>query len=121
MKIGVLPCQGACNVGMMTNKVALQFVDNENINMVCPLGLPLGIKSMIDKAAANDKHIAINGCPLKCASKAYDAAGIRDYEEVTITQEFDIQKNKNYNDETNMEQVKERVGTLISQMARTGK
>ncbi len=25
MKIGILPCQDSCNVGMMTNKVALRF------------------------------------------------------------------------------------------------
>ncbi|GAU79916.1 putative zinc-binding protein [Fusibacter sp. 3D3] len=48
MKIGILPCQGACNVGVMTNKVALNLVDNETVNMVCPLGLPLGIQNIID-------------------------------------------------------------------------
>ncbi len=58
MKIGILPFQGACNVGMMTNKVALRFVDNETVNMVCPLGLPLGIEHIIKMATANDKHIA---------------------------------------------------------------
>jgi len=36
MKIGILPCQGACNVGVMSNKVALRYVNNDTINMVCP-------------------------------------------------------------------------------------
>ena len=41
MIIGILPCQGACNVGVMTNKV-------EMVNMVCLLGLSLGNKHNID-------------------------------------------------------------------------
>lgn len=113
MKIGILPCQGACNVGVMTNKVALKFVDNDQVNMVCPLGLPLGIKNIIDTALLNDKHIALNGCPLKCASKALEVVEIKDFEEITLTSDFGIQKNKNFNDETNMNQVEDRVKEVI--------
>ena len=84
MKTGILPCQGACNVGVMTNKVALDMVDNETVNMVCPLGLPLGIKSIIDMANVNEKHLALNGCPVKCASKALESAGITEYVEAKV-------------------------------------
>jgi len=115
MKIGILPCQGACNVGVMTNKVALRLVDNETINMVCPLGLPLGIKSIIDMANKNDKHLALNGCPIKCGSKALDAAGINEYAEITLTTDFDIPKNKNFKDETNINNVEEKVKGIIDQ------
>lgn len=115
MKIGILPCQGACNVGVMTNKVALKFVDNESVNMVCPLGLPLGIQSIIDMANTNDKHLAINGCPIQCASKALASAGIKEFKEVTLTSDFAIQKNKNYKDETNMHLVEAKVSEIIEQ------
>lgn len=116
MKIGLLPCQGACNVGVMTNKVALRLVNNDTINMVCPLGLPLGIKSIIDMANVNNKHIALNGCPIKCASKALESAGINEYSELTLTTDFGITKNKNFNDETNLENVEERVKGLVEQL-----
>lgn len=119
MKIGILPCQGACNVGVMTNKVALKLVDNNTINMVCPLGLPLGIKKIIDMGAVNDKHIALNGCPIKCSSKALESVGFEKYDEITITQEFDIEKNKNFNDETNMEQIEEKVKEVIDNLFST--
>ena len=115
MKIGLLPCQGACNVGVMTNKVALRLVNNDTINMVCPLGLPLGIKSIIDMANVNNKHIALNGCPIKCASKALESAGINEYSEITLTTDFSIAKNKNFSDETNLEAVEERVKNVIEQ------
>ena len=116
MKIGILPCQGACNVGVMTNKVALKFVDNENVNMVCPLGLPLGLKNIIEMAKVNDKYIALNGCPVKCASKALDAVDFKEYEEITLTSNFDIQKNKKFDDETNMGNVEDRVREVINNL-----
>lgn len=115
MKIGILPCQGACNVGVMTNKVALKLVDNETVNMVCPLGLPLGIKSIIDMANTNQKHIALNGCPIKCSSKALESAGITRYQEITLTSDFDISKNKKFNDETNIDQVEMKVINVVNE------
>lgn len=115
MKIGILPCQGACNVGVMTNKVALNLVDNETVNMVCPLGLPLGIKNIIDMANVNEKHIALNGCPIKCASKALESAGITEYKEITLTSDFDIPKNKNFKDETKINDVEAKVKDVIDE------
>ena len=115
MKIGILPCQGACNVGVMTNKVTLNFVDIETVNMVCPLGLPLGIKGIIDTAKVNEKHLAINGCPVECASKALESAGITEYKKITLTTDFDIPKNKNFKDETNMNKVEAKVKDIIDE------
>lgn len=117
MKIGILPCQGACNVGVMSNKVALRYVNNDTINMVCPLGLPLGIESIIKMAKANDKHIALNGCPVRYSSKALESAGIMKYEEFTITEDFNIKKNKDFSDETNMELIEEKMGETIARLS----
>lgn len=115
MKIGILPCQGACNVGVMTNKVALKFVNNDSVNMVCPLGLPLGIEHIIKMGATNDKHIALNGCPERCASKALESAGFTIAGEIMLTQDFGIKKNKIFNEEPNMDQVEAKVkGMLFS-------
>ncbi|NLI16234.1 MAG: hypothetical protein GX409_08130, partial [candidate division Zixibacteria bacterium] len=76
-KIGILPCGGACNVGMLTIKATIAMVkENEAVKYVCPLGLPLGIQSIIAKAKQSDKFIAINGCEMECASKALQAVSI---------------------------------------------
>ncbi len=63
MQIGSLPCQGACNVGVMTNKVALEMVDNE----------------------------------------------------MTLTSDFDIPKDKNFKDETNINKVEAKVKVIIDE------
>ena len=47
-------------------------------------------------AAGNDKHIAFNGCLVKCSLKTLESAGFSEYEEMIITQDIDIQKNKKF-------------------------
>lgn len=116
MKIGILPCQGSCNVGVMTNKIAVSLVDHERINMVCPLGLPLGIESIINMAKLNDKHLALNGCSVRCASKALESANIHAFAEITLTDDFGIQKNKNFKDETKIDLVYKRVQFELDQL-----
>lgn len=115
-RIGLIPCQGTSNVGMITNKVAVNVTDNEKVNMVCPLGLPLGIKSMVDKVNGYDHHIALNGCPMRCASKALEAAGVTEYEEIIVTSDFDIKKSKDMRDETGMDLVEAKVSELIEKV-----
>jgi len=114
MKVGILPRQGTCNVGNMTHKVALKLVDGEKVTTVCALGLPLGIPSIIAKAKMNDRFVALNGCQIRCASLALDRIGVKDYEEITLTNDFCIEKNMRYQEETKMEEVEARVKSLIS-------
>ncbi|MGB9840947.1 putative zinc-binding protein [Thermovenabulum sp.] len=116
MKLGLLPCQGACNLGNMTGKIALKYVDNNNINMVCALGLPLGIEGIIKMAKSNDKFIAINGCEIKCSSKTLEKIGINDFEEITLTSDFGLKKNKNFNDETGIGEVEKVVKVKIEKI-----
>lgn len=77
------------------------------------LGLPLGIESITNMAKTNNKFIVLNGCPMKCASKSLEKAEIKNYEDLTLTSDFGIQKNKNYKDETNMEKVEQVVKEKI--------
>jgi len=113
MKLGILPCQGACNVGVMTGKIALKFVDNERVNMVCALGLPLGIENIINNARKNDAFIALNGCPVKCSSKVLDKIGIKNYKELVLTSDFGIKKSKDFRDESHLVDVEQKVKEMI--------
>jgi len=115
LKIGILPCQGTCNVGNMTHKIALKLADNVKINTVCSLGLPLGIQSIINAAKMNERFIALNGCSTKCSSLALKKVGIADFSELTLTDDFAIQKNKNFNDETKFDQVEAATRNIISE------
>gem|GEM_PF-580026 len=116
MKIGFLPCQGTCNVGVMTSKIAMGFAEKGVGDMVCPLGIPLGLEGILKKAKTNDRFIALNGCTLKCASKTLDSADLREYQEVVLTSDFGIEKNKNYHEENGMERVAKHVSQMLSEM-----
>jgi uncharacterized metal-binding protein len=99
----------------MTHKIALKLADNVKINTVCSLGLPLGIQSIINTAKMNERFIALNGCSTKCSSLALKKVGIADFSELTLTDDFAIQKNKNFNDETKFDQVEAATRNIISE------
>lgn len=91
MNIKIFPCQGHCNVSMMTKTVAEFFADDEKIRIVHHLNLPLDNGSGI-----KDKYIALNGCPSKCASKEFDTVKFKPHEEIIITKDFDPKNNEKY-------------------------
>ena len=105
MNIGIFPCQGRCNVSMMTKTMAEFFVDDEIIRVLPHLNLPSE-----NESCNKEMYIAINGCPAKCASKEFDTARIKPHEEIVITKDFDPKNNKKYeelldiDDEVNMVQ-----------------
>jgi uncharacterized metal-binding protein len=113
--IGLLPCSGACNVGMLTTKCVTQMAQkHDNINFVCALGLPLGIESIVNNAKKSEYYIALNGCKVACASKALKSVHIEPDEEIIITEDLGIQKNKNYSDENGLDALLKKVELMIN-------
>lgn len=115
MSVGIIPCQVTSNTGTMTTKSAMEKIDGKKIKTVCSLGLPLGIEGIIKNAKTNETYITLNGCPVKCASKALESIGIDSFEEINIT-ELEIQKSKDLNDETDIDKVKEKVDEVLSRI-----
>jgi uncharacterized metal-binding protein len=113
--IGLLPCSGACNVGMLTTKCVTQMAQKYgNINFVCSLGIPLGIEGIVNNAKKSEYYIAINGCKVGCASKALKSIDLLPDNEIIVTEDLGIQKNKNYSDENGLDSLVSSVETLIS-------
>ena len=96
MKIGIFPCQGRCNVSMMTKTVAQSLVNDEIIRVLPHLRFPVDNESDHVMDSINEKYIALNGCPAKCASKAFESAEIIPHGEITITKDFDPRNNEKY-------------------------
>lgn len=113
--IGLLPCSGACNVGMLTTKTVTKLADqHDNINFVCALGLPLGIEGIVNNAKKSEYYIALNGCKVACASKALHAINIQPDQEILVTDDIGIKKTKKYADETGLDALLEKVESLIN-------
>jgi len=113
-KIGILPCSGACNVGMMTTKAVVRMCKSrEDVDFVCALGLPLGIEGIISNARGFDRTISLNGCEIRCASRSLEAPGIRVDREFIVTRDFGIKKNKDFSSE------EEGLDRIAAQLERT--
>jgi len=99
MNIGIFPCQGRCNVSMMTKTVAQFFVDDEIIRVLPNLSLLLD-----NESGVNEKYIAINGCPATCASKEFESVKIKPHEVIIMTKDFDPKNNEKYEELLNIDE-----------------
>ncbi len=116
-RIGILPCSGACNVGMMSTRTVVNIHgERDDSDFVCALGLPLGIEGIIQQGKSSDRYIAINGCPVRCASKALESADIPVDMEIVMTERYGIRKNKNLKDDEKMDDVIRDVKSLIDEL-----
>lgn len=103
--IGVMPCSGACNVGQISTKAVVQAIQRRpgEIGFVCALGLPLQIPGIVKKAHENyERHVAVNGCSVACASKALASIGLSPAEEFLVTQTTGSEKNGDLTDESGL-------------------
>jgi uncharacterized metal-binding protein len=53
--------------------------------MFCLAGIGAGIEGMVQTARDADMNILIDGCPMDCAMKVFDEAGITNYEQFRVT------------------------------------
>ncbi|WP_445475195.1 putative zinc-binding protein [Methanococcoides methylutens] len=92
--VGIFPCSGASNVGQISNKVAVELTKQEIGKMMCTVGIGARISGLLKSAEGCGSVIAIDGCPLNCAKKTLELAGINIDRHIIIA-EFAIDKNKN--------------------------
>ena len=92
--VGIFPCSGASNVGQIANKVAVELTKQEIGKMMCTVGIGGRVSGLLNSAEGSDRILAIDGCPLNCAKKTLELAGINIDRHIIIS-EFGINKNKN--------------------------
>ncbi|MDY9927825.1 putative zinc-binding protein [Methanosarcina sp.] len=91
--VAIFPCVGASNVGQLSNKIAVEL-EKQNIgNLMCTAGIGARAPGLMKSAEASDRIIAINGCPVNCASKTLELAGFKVDRHIVIS-ELGIKKNK---------------------------
>jgi uncharacterized metal-binding protein len=98
-----MPCSGACNVGQMSTKAVVEAIQRRpgEVGFVCALGLPLQIPGIVKKAQDNfERHVAVNGCSVACASKALASVGLPPEEEFLVTQTACTEKTDDLTDES---------------------
>jgi uncharacterized metal-binding protein len=87
------PCGGGSNVGLMTTEAVRILVKEKRGKMACLAGVGGHVPTMILNANAASKVVCIDGCPIQCARKSLEHAGVKPHVSVVAT---DIGVRKEY-------------------------
>jgi uncharacterized metal-binding protein len=90
-----LACSGGSNVGQMANEVAKRLWSEGLANFFCLAGVGGHVSGMVASVKGCDKVLVLDGCPVGCAKKCVDAAGITGYEYLVVT-DLQIEKEKTF-------------------------
>ena len=73
----VFPCSGAANVGQLANELALRMTRGGIGPMSCLAGVGAPMGGFVVSAKDCRQAVALDGCPLGCAGKAFGHVGIK--------------------------------------------
>lgn len=89
----IYACSGGANVAEVSDLAARELMAKGEGTMFCLAGLGADIEGMIDTAQNADLNLVIDGCPMDCAKKIFDRAGVSNYKQIKVT-DLDIEKVK---------------------------
>ncbi|KAF5065224.1 DGC domain protein [anaerobic digester metagenome] len=78
-------CSGGCNVGQIANAAAYRLATGGTGKMACLAAVSAGAPGPITGAKQSKMVLVIDGCPVKCAAKTLEKAGIGPTHHVLIT------------------------------------
>jgi uncharacterized metal-binding protein len=78
-------CSGGANVAEIADRAARELMFAGCGSMFCLAGIGAGIQGMVQKAKDADVNVVIDGCPVDCAKKIFDNAGVTNYQYIRVT------------------------------------
>ena len=82
----VYACSGAADVGQIADLIARRLSREEWAGMSCLSGIGADLSGFIESAREAD-NIVIDGCPVGCGRKMFEARGLP-FTEIVITQQM---------------------------------
>ena len=89
----IYACSGGANVAEVSDLAARQLMADGAGKMFCLAGLGADIQGMVQTAKDADLNLVIDGCPMDCAKKIFDRAGVTNYKQIKVT-DLGIEKTK---------------------------
>jgi uncharacterized metal-binding protein len=86
-------CSGAANVAEVADRAARELAAEAAGAMFCLAGVAAGIQGMVQTARDADLNVLIDGCPIECARKIFERAGLPNYVQIKVT-DLGIEKKK---------------------------
>lgn len=88
----IFTCSGAASVGKIGHEVGVLLTNaGQNARLCCTTAVAAGSEMHLDIGKRAKKVIVIDGCPMKCATKVIEKAGIKIDHSFTVT-DFGIAK-----------------------------
>jgi len=113
-EILIFSCAGSSNVGQIANQAAIKLAQAGIGRYFCLAGIGGHVSGMIESTRAGKLIIAIDGCPVACATKTLEHAGFEVGEHVQTT-ELGIEKSHNLNlNASDVEKVTRHLASCIS-------
>jgi len=78
-------CSGGANVAEIADRAARELMFAGCGSMFCLAGIGAGIPGMVQTAKDADVNVVIDGCPVDCAKKIFDKAGVTNYQYIRVT------------------------------------
>ena len=77
-------CSGGADVGALADQVARKLTADGVAKMFCLAGIGGRVSGIVKTTEAAAKIVAIDGCPLNCARKTLEQAGITDFTHIQL-------------------------------------
>lgn len=81
----IYPCSGASDTGELTDRSARKMTRDGFGEMACLAGIGGRVSGIVLSAEAADAILAIDGCPLNCAKKTLELAGLKNILHVRLS------------------------------------
>jgi uncharacterized metal-binding protein len=80
----IFPCSGGSDVGEITDRTARALTAQGIGRMYCLAGIGGRVSGIMESTKAANKILAIDGCPVNCASKTLEQAGFRGFLHISL-------------------------------------
>jgi len=81
----IFSCSGAADVGALADQAVRKISAEGVASMYCLAGLGGKVPGIVATTRAADEILAVDGCPLDCARKTLQEAGIENFGHLRIT------------------------------------
>jgi uncharacterized metal-binding protein len=80
----VYACSGCSDTGEIADRIARQLTRESAAQMSCLAGIGGRVESLMLKAANAERILAVDGCPLNCATHTLKLAGFQNFEHLEL-------------------------------------
>jgi uncharacterized metal-binding protein len=80
----IYACSGCSDAGELADQIARRLSRSGAGEMSCLAGIGGRVKSLLSKGEKAERIFVIDGCPLNCARKTLELAGIKQFEHLGL-------------------------------------